>query len=196
MMPRRDPPLLTADLLLRAYAQGWFPMLHEDDQHHWHDPDPRALIPLEAIQPNATMQRVIRSGRFRCTIDQAFGNVMRACADRETTWISEEMIDAYVELHRMGHAHSVEAWRGDAMAGGMYGVQFAGAFFGESMFSRESNAGKLAFHHLADHLRAHGFTLFDTQYINDFTRSLGAIEVPRVEFRKQLAAALSLPVRF
>lgn len=186
---------LSAELLLAAYARGIFPM-KEDGVPHWHDPDPRAIIPLEHLHPNATMRRVIRSGRFHCTIDRDFAGVMRHCADRERTWIDGEMIACYTDLHHLGHAHSVEAWCDEGPAGGVYGVALGGAFFGESMFTRRANAGKVALYHLADHLRSRGFTLFDTQYINDLTRSLGAIEIPRSEFRSRLATASSLPVRF
>ena len=199
-MIRRDTPTLDAGLLLRGYSQGWFPMLHEDGEHHWHDPDPRAVFPLDAVKMRRPEHRLLRSGRFVFTVDQAFGAVMHACAEpalagREHTWISGEMINAYTALHEQGHARSVEAWENDALVGGIYGVQIGTAFFGESMFSRVSGAGKLAFHHLVDHLRAHGFTLFDTQYINPHTAMLGAVEIPRSVFKRQLMAALSLRPR-
>jgi leucyl/phenylalanyl-tRNA--protein transferase len=189
-MSETDPPL-TADLLLRAYRRGWFPMAHEDGELYWHDPDPRAIFPLADLKPNARLQRAIRSAGFRVTLDQHFEDVMRACGDREETWITEEMIAAYVALHGQGHAHSVEVWQDGTLVGGLYGVSVGGAFFGESMFSRVPNASKAAFHHLAGHLRQRGFTLFDSQYINDHTASLGAIEVPREIFRTMLAQALA-----
>lgn len=183
-------PLLTADLLLRAYRRGWFPMAHDDSELYWHDPDPRAIFPLSDLKPNARLQRAIRSAGFRITLDLRFVEVMRACGEREETWITAEMITAYTELHRRGQAHSAEVWQGEALVGGLYGVSVGSAFFGESMFSRVPNASKAAFHHLAEHLRQKGFTLFDSQYINDHTASLGAIEVPREIFRTMLAKAL------
>jgi leucyl/phenylalanyl-tRNA---protein transferase len=188
-MSETAPPL-TADLLLRAYHRGWFPMAHEDGELYWHDPDPRAIFPLTELKPNARLQRAFRSAGFRVTYDLRFEAVMRACAEREETWITEEMIAAYVALHGQGHAHSVEVWQGEALVGGLYGVSVGGAFFGESMFSRVPNASKAAFHHLAEHLRQQGFLLFDSQYINAHTASLGAVEVPRTMFRTMLAAAL------
>ncbi len=181
---------LTADLLLRAYRRGWFPMAHEDGELYWHDPDPRAIFPLADLEPNARLQRAIRSAGFRVTLDQRFEEVMRACGERAETWITEEMIAAYVALHGQGHSHSVEVWQDGTLVGGLYGVSVGGAFFGESMFSRVTNASKAAFHHLVKHLRLRGFTLFDSQYINDHTASLGAIEVPRSTFRTMLAEAL------
>lgn len=196
MTNRRHLPQVDAGLLLRAYGQGWFPMAHRDGQIHWHDPDPRAIFPLDRIAPGRTMERVIRSGHLSCTVDRCFAEVMRACAQREETWITPELIQAYVELHRMGHAHSVETWYNGELAGGIYGVQVGGAFFGESMFTRSSNAGKVAFHHLAHHLRRRGFTLFDSQYANAFTEQLGVVEIPRSEFKRLLATASSLPVGF
>jgi leucyl/phenylalanyl-tRNA--protein transferase len=184
-------------MLIRAYANGWFPMLHEDGQHYWHDPDPRAVFPLERIKPDRKTSRLLESGRFAVTMDGAFTDVMRACADptlpgREDTWISGEMIDAYSTLHAMGLAASAEVWEEGALVGGIYGVQLGAAFFGESMFSRVSGAGKIAFHTLVRRLRDGGSVLFDTQYINPHTQMLGAVEIPRREFRRRLAAALSL----
>lgn len=183
--------MLTADLLRSAYAQGIFPMVHDDGELYWHDPDPRAIFPLDAIAPNARLQRYIRTHGYRCTIDACFTEVMHRCADREETWLDERMIAAYSALHALGDAHSVECWRADELIGGIYGVSIGSAFFGESMFSRANNASTAAFHFLVAHLRAHGCTLFDTQYINDHTRRLGAIEVPRSVFRERLSAARS-----
>ena len=182
--------------LLRAYRHGVFPMVHEDGELYWHDPDPRAVFPLDRLRPNARLRSFIRSHEYRCTIDVCFEEVIRACADRDSTWITEEMIAAYLGLHRSGHAHSVETWQGDALIGGIYGVSIGAAFFGESMFNRANNASKAAFHHLAAHLRDRGFVLFDSQYINTHTRSLGAIELPRDAFRSLLALAIESPDLF
>ncbi|HQV38018.1 MAG: leucyl/phenylalanyl-tRNA--protein transferase [Flavobacteriales bacterium] len=188
---------LTADLLLAAYKQGFFPMGDELGELEWHSPDPRAVFPLEAIRPNARFLRFLRNSGLNCTRDTGFEKVMRYCATAHgDTWITEEMIAAYTALHRIGHAHSVETWEGDKLVGGTYGVSIGAAFFGESMFSLVPNASKAAFHHLADHLRAHGFTLFDSQYLNDHTASLGAIEIPRPDFLELLKDALQRPCTF
>ena len=189
--------MLTPDLLLAAYSRGIFPMAHEDGELHWHDPDPRAVFPLERIVANARLLRALRHAEFSSTHDQRFEEVMRACAEsRDSTWITEEMINAYVGLHKDGFAHSVEVWQHGALVGGIYGIAIGGVFFGESMFSRVSNASKAAFHDLARHLKERGFTVFDSQYINDHTRSLGALEVPRREFRRVLRNAIKLKVHF
>lgn len=196
MIARPKPPAFSAELLLRAYAQGWFPMLHEDGEHYWHDPDPRAVFELDTLRPDRTTRRLLRTGRFHCTQDRAFTEVMRACAapgpGRESTWISEEMIHAYSALHADGHAVSVEVWEKERLVGGIYGACLGGAFFGESMFSRVSGASRIAFHDLTRSLISRGFVLFDTQYVNAHTALLGAVEIPRAEFRKRLSAALSL----
>ncbi len=188
--------MLSAELLLKAYRKGWFPMSHDEEGIFLHDPDPRAIFPLDSTRPNARAARALRKAGFLFTHDQAFETVMRACADRPETWMTEELLQAYVELHRLGHAHSVEVWQSDALVGGLYGVSIGGAFFAESMFSRVSNASKAAFFHLVDHLRGKGYGLLDSQYINDHTASLGAIEVPRTWFRTMLAQAMALDTDF
>lgn len=188
-----SPTALTVGVLLRMYGRGFFPMAHDDGGLYWHDPDPRAIIPLEGSGPNARLRSYIRSHGYTCTLNSRFEEVMRACADRPERWINEEMIIAYTELHRAGFAISAETWLQDELIGGIYGVAIGRAFFGESMFSRKSNASKAAFHHLVAHLRDRGFILFDTQYINPHTRSLGAIEVSRAAFKRMLMAALDAP---
>lgn len=160
-------------------------------QLHVHDPDPRAIFDLHSLRPNTRLQRYFRSHGYGCTENRCFEDVMRACADRPEQWIDEDMVQAYTGLHHLGHARSVETWQGGGLIGGIYGVQLGRAFFGESMFSRKPNASKAAFFHLAEQLRAEGYLLFDTQYINAHTRSLGAIEIPRKEFRQRLAEALA-----
>lgn len=184
---------LTPDLLLHAYRQGLFPMGNDKGEVDWYCPDPRAVIPIEEALPGRTMQRVLRRGRYRLTVDHAFEAVMRACADREETWITEEMVRAYGTLHRLGHAHSIEAWEAEELVGGVYGVSIGAAFFGESMFSKRDNAGKAAFHHLMERLRLSGFQLFDSQIINDFTRTLGAVEIPFAQFQVRLVKAVAVP---
>ena len=182
---------LTTDLLLAAYAEGFFPMGNEEGRLEWHNPDPRAVFPLEDLKPNGRFRRFLRNSGLRCTIDAGFEVVMRHCATAHgDSWITEEMIEAYTALHRMGHAHSVETWEGDALVGGIYGVTIGAAFFGESMFSLVPNASKAAFFHLAEHLRECGFTLFDSQYLNDHTASLGAIEIIQPDFLERLEDAI------
>ncbi|MEZ4806967.1 MAG: leucyl/phenylalanyl-tRNA--protein transferase [Flavobacteriales bacterium] len=181
---------------MNAYWHGRFPMCHEDGELYWHDPDPRAIFPLADLRPNARSLRAFRQAGFRTTIDQAFGRVVRGCADRDTTWIDRRIIDSYIALHAQGYAHSVETWVDGELVGGIYGVSLRGAFFGESMFSRVPNAGKAAFYGLVAHLLHQGHVLFDTQYVNDFTRQLGAVEIPRDQFRERLDAALEAEVRF
>ena len=183
-------------VLVEAYGLGRFPMCHEDGELYWHDPDPRAIFPLEKTGPNQRMQRLMRSGRFSMSSDTAFGDVIRACARREETWIDPRIIASFEALHAAGHAHSIEVWSGGRLVGGIYGLALGGAFFGESMFSQESNAGKVAFHELARRLQERGFSMFDSQYINPFTAQLGAIEIPRREFRSRLDDALALDVYF
>ncbi len=182
--------------LLAAYARGMFPMCHEDGELYWHDPDPRAIFPLDKLMPNARLRRLMRSGRFSCTRNMAFSEVIRACADREETWVDARIINSYCALHRAGYAHSVESWVDQELVGGLYGVAIGGAFFAESMFNRASSAGIVAFHSLVEHLNKRGFVLLDTQYINDFTARMGALEVSRKEFRRTLSHALALPIKF
>lgn len=187
-----SPPILAipvAELVL-AYSEGRFPMCHDDGELYWHDPDPRAVFSLEGLTANARAQRAFRQAGFTFTRDQAFDRVIRGCADREESWIDERIIASFQALHAAGYAHSVETWEGDDLVGGIYGVALRGAFFGESMFSRRTNAGKAAFFALVRRLQERGFKLFDTQYINAFTAQLGAIEITRALFRDRLDAAL------
>lgn len=162
----------------------------------WYDPDPRAIFPLERLSTPSRLARYVRNQGFEFSIDRAFEQVIRGCAERRPRWISEEMIRAYAELHREGHAHSVETWRADEFLGGVYGVAVQGVFFGESMFSLVPNASKAGFFHLGGHLQDRGFELFDTQIINDHTRLLGAVEIPRSRFKSLLRQALAAPVAF
>ena len=188
--------IIPPEILVKAYTKGLFPMCHEDGELYWYDPDPRAVFPLDTLAPDRRTARIIRSGRFTITRDSAFAEVIAACAEREDTWIDERIKASYVALHLAGHAHSVEAWQDQELVGGIYGVALGGTFFGESMFTRASNAGKVAFHALVAHLCVRGFVLFDSQYINDFTSQLGAVEHSREGFKQDLKAALKLPVTF
>ncbi|MFB6278676.1 MAG: leucyl/phenylalanyl-tRNA--protein transferase [Salinibacter sp.] len=188
-MPDDRP--LTPDLLLRTYANGIFPM--GDDATgtvRWYAPDPRAHLPLDAFHVPHNLRRRVRQREFEVTADQAFGAVIEACADRSRTWITPRIIRVYTALHERGYAHSVECWQDGELAGGLYGVALKGAFFGESMFYRVSNASKVALVHLVRQLRAGGFTLLDTQYSTEHLERFGVVEIPRPAFQKKLSRAL------
>lgn len=183
--------------LLDAYKSGVFPWYNEELPICWWSPDPRAIFELDGIHVPRRLARTIRQGQFRCTINQAFSRVIRRCADRgEGTWLTGEMIDAYERMHRLGYAHSFEAWSGGELAGGIYGIAIGGFFAGESMFSQVRDASKVALVRLVEHLRERGFELFDTQFLNDHTHRLGAIEIPRTEYLRRLKSALACKVRF
>ena len=193
--------MIPADLLLAAYGGGWFPMADDEGQISWYSPDPRGIIPLDGFHAPARLMRVVRRGGFRIEINTAFETVMRACAEAERdgeqgTWISEEIVDSYCALHELGHAHSVEVWRGDQLAGGLYGVALGGAFFGESMFHRETNASKVALVALVERLRARNFRLLDTQWITDHLLQFGAREVPRPVYLQMLDESLRIETAF
>lgn len=186
--------MIDSALLLNAYASGWFPMA-VDHEVHWFSPDPRGVVPLDRLHVPRRLARLVRSGAFRIEVDRAFVDVMRACAanrdaDDPGTWINEEIIASYTALHARGFAHSVEAWNGDRLAGGLYGVALGGAFFGESMFHHETNASKVAFVALAERLRERGFTLLDTQWVTPHLEQFGAIEIPRADYLKRLQVSL------
>ncbi len=189
---------LSPDRLLDAYRRGIFPWT--DDPVTWWSPHPRAIFEIEAFVPPSRAAAKLARGRFRLTRDSAFVEVMRGCAEprpgREETWVSERFIAAYAELHRRGHAHSVEVWEAGKLVGGIYGVALGGFFAGESMFHRVNDASKAALAGLMAHLRGAGFVLFDTQVATPLTRSLGAAEIPRAEYLRRLERALALPARF
>jgi leucyl/phenylalanyl-tRNA--protein transferase len=186
-----DPPL-TADLLLRAYAAGVFPMAEgrHSDEIFWVDPRRRGILPLRNFHISRSLRRSLRRDDYTVTTDRAFDAVVAGCADRPETWINDEIARLYSELHAAGFAHSLEIHAGGGLVGGIYGVALGGAFFGESMFSRRRDASKLALAYLVDRLRQGGFRLFDTQFVTDHLRSLGAVEVSRDAYRHMLAAAL------
>ncbi|HEX4139214.1 MAG TPA: leucyl/phenylalanyl-tRNA--protein transferase [Candidatus Methylacidiphilales bacterium] len=189
---------LSVPRLLLAYRSGIFPWT--DEPLTWWSPDPRAIFELERFRPPDRLKSKLRNHPFRITIDHAFSSVIHACADpapgRESTWISPRFIDAYIELHRAGHAHSVEVWQEGRLVGGVYGVAVAGFFAGESMFHRVSDASKIALCFLMEHLRARNFELFDTQVLSPLTARLGAIEIRRRDYLERLASALRNPARF
>ena len=173
-------------------------MAMEDGAIGWFSPDPRGILPLDTFHIPARLARVVRRGLFEIRINTAFEDVMRACAAREDdgTWISEEIVQCYVALHRLGLAHSVEAWHGTTLAGGLYGVHLGGAFFGESMFHRETDASKVALVALVDRLHRRNFSLLDTQWVNPHLVQFGAVEIPRVEYLQRLKQAIGRECAF
>ena len=189
---------LTPDILLRAYAMGIFPMSdgRDDPEIHWIDPRRRGVMPLDGFHISRSLARCLRSGQFRISTDTAFDAVVAACADRDETWISQRIQRLYLQLHRLGFAHSVEVWEGDALVGGVYGVTLGAAFFGESMFSRRTDASKVALAYAVHRLRAGGFRLFDTQFLTPHLASLGAQEIPRAKYQRLLADALAQTAEF
>jgi len=162
----------------------------------WYSPDPRAIIPFRAFVPSRSLRQTLRKNIYRITINSAFEKVIRSCSEREETWISNDMIRAYTELHTKGFAHSVEAWCDAQLVGGLYGVALGGAFFGESMFSRQPDSSKVAFVHLVERLKARRFLLLDTQFINDHVRQFGAVEIPRSRYLALLSEALRANTSF
>jgi leucyl/phenylalanyl-tRNA--protein transferase len=190
------PPELEPRFLIGAYTQGYFPMADDSGSIGFHRPDPRAIFPLQDILPGKHIRKVMRSGDWKILFDTRFQEVMKGCASRNETWISEKMIDAYQELHLMGVAHSVEVEMEGELVGGLYGIAIGGAFFGESMFNVVDSAAKIAFYALVAHLRDQGFVLLDSQYLNAFTETLGAIEISAEDFDLELEKAVHLPVRF
>jgi leucyl/phenylalanyl-tRNA--protein transferase len=192
---------LSTDQLIYAYASGVFPMADaETGVINWYRPDPRAIIPIETYQPGRSLKPILNKGIFEIRVDQQFRRVMEICAEprpyEPETWISTEIIDVYTALHQMGLAHSVEAYLEGELVGGLYGVHLGAAFFGESMFTRASNASKVCFNHLITILRKNQFELLDSQFMNDNVQRYGAIEISRVAYEKRLAKAINRPCSF
>lgn len=188
--------VIEPDLLLGAYAQGLFPMGMPGGDIAWFSPDPRGVLPLDAFHLPHGLARALKKNRFEVRFNTAFNAVMHACAERDETWIDAEIVRSYVELHRLGFAHSVEAWHGNTLAGGLYGVALGGAFFGESMFHRETDASKVALHALVQRMKERKFVLLDLQWVTPHLASFGAVEIPRRTYLKQLRAALALSCAF
>ncbi len=190
-------PQLTPEILLRAYAQGVFPMAErrEDVELFWVSPERRGIIPLDAFHVPKRLARTVRADRFAVTSDLCFVEVMTQCAapapGREQSWINAEILRLYTALHASGHAHSLEVWREGKLVGGLYGVKLGAAFFGESMFSRETDASKVALVHLVARLIAGGFALLDTQFITEHLARFGTIEIPRKEYMSRLHEAIA-----
>jgi leucyl/phenylalanyl-tRNA--protein transferase len=189
-------PRLTPEILLRAYAEGVFPMAERRDapELYWVSPERRGVIPLDAFHLPRRLARTVRSDRFIVTRDTCFVDVLRACAetgpDREQSWINAEIVRLYTALHASGHAHSIECWREGKMVGGLYGVSLGAAFFGESMFSRERDASKVALVHLVAYLIEGGYELLDTQFITSHLAQFGTIEIPRENYLNRLDRAI------
>jgi leucyl/phenylalanyl-tRNA--protein transferase len=181
-----------------AYRHGIFPMADErSGEVLWFRPDPRAVIPLDGFHVSRSLARTLKRRHFEIRVDTDFEGVMRGCAERpEGTWISERFVEVYGALHRVGKAHSVEAWRDGRLVGGAYGLALGGAFMAESMFHRETDASKVALAALTSRLREHGFVLLDVQYVTPHLESLGAIEITRREYERRLERALALPCTF
>ena len=187
---------ITPQVLLKAYSVGLFPMAEDaaDPTLYWVEPEMRGIIPLDMFHVPRSLAKLVRQGRFHITINAGFNAVMRACAEpapgRGRTWINRTILDLYGDLHRMGHAHSVEAWDDDQLVGGLYGVTLGRAFFGESMFSRVRDASKVCLVHLVERLKGRGFILLDTQFTTEHLKRFGAVDIPRADYEQMLAEAL------
>ncbi len=188
--------MLTPELLITAYESGYFPMAEsrESDEIFWFHPDPRAIIPLDGWHLSRSLKKAMRARPYKVTVNRAFTDVMRGCAaprdgDRDS-WINDNIIAIYGALHELGYAHSVECWLDDTLVGGLYGVSRGGAFFGESMFSRATNASKIAYAYLLEILLKAGYELLDTQFVNDHLEQFGVIEVPKQDYLGRLEKAL------
>lgn len=187
---------ITPELLLRAYSIGLFPMSDaaDDPEIFWVEPEMRGILPLDAFHISKSLAKAVRKKPFDIRFDTAFDAVVEKCAeeaeDRPSTWINDTIKELYGALHKLGHAHSVEAWEGDALVGGLYGVSLGSAFFGESMFSRRTNASKICLVHLVERLKMRGFTLLDTQFTTEHLKTFGAIDVPKQDYLKLLDKAV------
>ena len=188
------PDLIPAQILLEAYSRGVFPMA-EDGEILWFSPTQRGLIPLdERFHIPHGLKRALKRKPFEIRWDSAFREVMLACAEREETWIDEVILESYCQLHQLGFAHSVECWDADGLQGGLYGVALPGVFFGESMFSRKTNASKIALVALVEHLRAQKFSLLDTQWMTPHLRQFGGYEMARKDYLRALREALGVEI--
>jgi len=178
-------------VLIAAYCQGYFPMADpQTGEIAWYSPDPRTIIELDGLKVSRSLRQTMKKGLFDVRVDTAFEDVLRGCAAREETWISDEIVESYLALSRLGLAHSVECWTSAGLAGGLYGVSIGGAFFGESMFSRERDASKVALVVLVERLRSRGYQLLDTQFSTPHLARLGAVEIPRAEYLRRLDRAI------
>ncbi|MFW8604300.1 leucyl/phenylalanyl-tRNA--protein transferase [Rhizobium beringeri] len=196
---RRKSPGITPEILLRAYSIGLFPMAEsaDDPEIFWVEPELRGVLPLDHFHVSKSLAKTVRKKSFEIRFDHAFDQVIAACAEetsgRPSTWINRTIRSLYSTLFDMGHAHTVEAWEGDELVGGLYGVSLGSAFFGESMFSRRTDASKICLVHLVDRLRERGFTLLDTQFTTEHLKTFGAIDVPKADYAEMLSAAMESP---
>ena len=191
MLRKKNEPL-DPGMVIRAYAQGIFPMANRQGKIHWYAPDPRAILEHDNLHVSRSLRATIRKGIYEIRIDTAFEKVMRCCGEREETWINEEFLKTYTYLHTVGLAHSVEAWHENRLVGGLYGLALGGAFMGESMFSHATDASKVCLVALVEHLKRRGYVLHDTQFLTPHLASLGVTEIPRREYERRLQKALAL----
>ena len=191
-----QPEEIDPEFLLKAYQLGVFPMAMHDGEISWFSPDPRGVIPLDTFHIPHGLKRALRKKPYEIRFDTAFREVMAGCADRDSTWIDDTITASYCELHETGFAHSVEAWKDGELVGGLYGVSICGAFFGESMFSRATDASKIGLVHLVERLNERGFLLLDTQWSTPHLEQFGCEEIPRSRYLKMLEDALDLEVSF
>jgi leucyl/phenylalanyl-tRNA---protein transferase len=188
--------MIEPDLLLEGYKLGVFPMAMENGVIEWFSPEPRGILPLRNFHVPHALERTLRKKIFEIRLNTHFSEVMTACAKRPDTWINREIVESYTRLHELGHAHSVEAWAEGKLVGGLYGVSLGGAFFGESMFHKVTDASKIALCGLVEHLRAKKFVLLDTQWLTPHLLRFGGIEVPRTQYLHLLGRAVQLSRTF
>ncbi len=202
MTETEDEPVVTAELLLLAYAAGIFPMADsaESPDMYWVEPEMRGILPLENFHVPRSLKKAMRKSHAEVRFSTAFAKVMKSCAEttqnRPSTWINQQIFNLYCQLHDAGHAHSVEIWQDDELVGGLYGVTLGAAFFGESMFSRQTDASKMALVHLVERLRNNGYMLLDTQFATDHLERFGVIEIPREDYQTLLSKALQKQCSF
>jgi leucyl/phenylalanyl-tRNA---protein transferase len=197
MQMQAQMKIIDPQFLCAAYCNGYFPMADPNTgEINWYSPDPRTIFDLNEFHISRSLKLTLKKKEYEIRVNKKFEEVMRACAEREETWISETIIQSYIQLHQLGHAHSVETWKDGKLAGGLYGVAIRGAFFGESMFSRMRDASKIALVHLVMRLKERGFTLLDTQYLTSHLEKFGAREIPRNEYLIQLEESLTKSCSF
>jgi leucyl/phenylalanyl-tRNA---protein transferase len=189
--------IIDSEFLLTAYCNGYFPMAEpKTGEINWYSPDPRTIFDLNEFHIPRSLKLVIKKKNFEIHINRQFEDTMRACGERDETWISEKIVQSYVKLYKLGFAHSVEVWRDGKLTGGLYGVAVGGAFFGESMFSRTRDASKIALTYLVARLKERGYTLLDTQFITPHLKRFGAREISRDEYLKQLEKSITINCSF
>ncbi len=198
MKDDRPAPTITPEILLRGYSVGIFPMAEsrDDPAIHWVDPRRRGILPLDGFHISRSLRRRILRCGWQVRVNTDFAGVVQGCGDRPETWINTEIFALYMALHHAGFAHSLELWEGADLIGGVYGVTLGAAFFGESMFSRRTDASKVALAYAVHRLRAGGFTLFDTQFLTPHLATLGGLEIPRADYHRRLNAALQQTAAF